>query len=94
MKRPIVISPVLNGFVVQVGCQQVVFNDRQALLTELKNFMEAPDDTEKRFIHHALNRTLGTLPPPQQDNVVNGTAADPTPCAPYPTEARPVNGRF
>lgn len=71
--RPIQIQPVLNGFICQVGCQQVVFTSITGLIGELGDYYRDPGATEKRYIDNALNkviprapRCLGTPPTPDQ----------------------------
>ena len=49
MIRPIAITAVLNGYIVSVGCQQVVFNNTETLITELRVYLADPEDTEKRY---------------------------------------------
>lgn len=49
MIRDITIRTVLNGYVVQVGCQTVVYNSVDTLLVELRNYLIDPEDAEKRY---------------------------------------------
>ena len=53
--RQVTIRPVLNGWVVGVGCQEVVFNDRRQLIIELDQYLEHPDSEEKRWVTGAIN---------------------------------------
>lgn len=53
--RQIRITPVLNGFVVSVGCQEVVFESRGKLLEELHNYLNDPGEVEKAYIRQAVN---------------------------------------
>jgi hypothetical protein len=57
MKRPreLTIAPVLNGYVVRVGCQVVVFNSREALLAELDAYLKDPRGHEEKFVKLALH---------------------------------------
>lgn len=55
---PITISPVLNGYVVQVGCQKVVFNDREAMIAELRAYLDNPGAKQLAFIAKAMHREL------------------------------------
>ena len=52
MIRPITITAVMNGFVVTVGCQTVVFNDVQTLCGQLANYLTHPEQTEQQFSMH------------------------------------------
>lgn len=47
--RQINIVAVLNGFVVTVGCQTVVFSTVEALVSALRDYYNEPENTEKRF---------------------------------------------
>lgn len=49
MIRDIKIRAVLSGFVVEVGCQTVVFNEICDLTDALYEYLEDPDATEKLF---------------------------------------------
>jgi hypothetical protein len=57
MKRPreLTIAPVLNGYVVRVGCQVVVFTTREGLLTELDGYLKDPRGYEEKFVKLALH---------------------------------------
>lgn len=56
MTRPIEIKPVLNGWICNVGCQQVVFTDKKTMLCELDAYYSDPDGVEKRFMSNAVNK--------------------------------------
>jgi hypothetical protein len=83
MTREITIVPVLNGYICNVGCQRVVFQDRKAMLSEIGEYLQHPDKTEKRYQDTAVNKMSlqPNCPPP----------CDPIPCgcgvseAPSPT---------
>ena len=57
------IEPVLNGFVVRVGCQTVVFETTDKLLDELRRYMADPQRVEKEYQTQAINagKLRGTL---------------------------------
>jgi hypothetical protein len=63
--RRVQIDEVLNGFVVQVGCQRVVFNSIQALTNILTEYYRDPRRVEEIFLKRAgkaeetLSRPLG-----------------------------------
>ena len=68
--RNITISPVLNGFVVTVGCQQLAYTSVDKLTLDLAAYLRDPGATQKRFLkEEAINRkyTLG-LPDEMQEN--------------------------
>lgn len=56
MTRTITITPILNGFICKVDCQQVAFSSVESLLGALKAYYEAPELTEKLFIEQAINK--------------------------------------
>ena len=70
MPREITIKPVLNGFVCQVGCQTVVFDNVRSLAVTVEEYFNHPEETEKRFIEKAVNKmeehTLAPTPPTSQ----------------------------
>ena len=55
--KDIKIHAVLNGYVVKVGCQKVVFTDLDVMLGELRAYLKAPvpEDFEKEWLEHSLN---------------------------------------
>lgn len=55
MFRPITINAALNGYTVQCGCQQLVFNDPKNLLKELAAYLADPTKTELRYRKDARN---------------------------------------
>jgi hypothetical protein len=56
MTREIKITPVLNGFVCQVGCQTVVFESVSELALNIERYYRNPDAVEKEFITRAVNK--------------------------------------
>ena len=57
MARPIAIKTALNGFVVKVGCQTVVFISRADLINHLDQYLKAenPHQFEETFLAGAIN---------------------------------------
>lgn len=49
------ITPVLNGFIVKVGCQRVVFETREKLLAELDRYLTDPAGVEAEYRKTAIN---------------------------------------
>lgn len=49
MGRAVNIQKVLNGYIVNVGCQTVVFNDRDTLLIELSKYFYNPAEREAHY---------------------------------------------
>lgn len=55
MIRNIEIRAVLNGFIVQVGCQTVVFDNIAQLQAALYSYLTDPEGTEKKWTKLAIN---------------------------------------
>ena len=96
MIRDISIKAVLNGFVCNVGCQQVVFSSVTELQMWLGAYLTNPEETEKTFMAQACNykHTLGAGPLATQginlNDIGGGCAVDPQ----YvPTQERVYTGR-
>jgi hypothetical protein len=67
--RDIIIRPCLNGYVVNVGCQVVVFNDRKRLLEEIGIYLDRPGITEDRYRETAVHREMMNNLAPGQPGV-------------------------
>ena len=52
--RNLSITPVLNGFIVNTGCQVVVFEGKDKLLKELKRYIKNPTEVEKEYLKNRL----------------------------------------
>ncbi|HAX98967.1 MAG TPA: hypothetical protein DCY12_08825 [Candidatus Atribacteria bacterium] len=57
MAREIKIKPVLNGFIVNVSCKEVVFIDIKTLGKEIERYYRNPEEVEKEYLAKALNKT-------------------------------------
>jgi hypothetical protein len=54
--REITIRPVMNGYVVRVGCQELAFScGPQTLASELAKYLEDPEGVEKQYWKEALH---------------------------------------
>ena len=63
--REIHIKPVLNGFIVTVGCTPVLFTDIDTLCKELKRYQLNPAEVEKEYQNKAINKlNAGTVENP------------------------------
>jgi len=62
--RDVKITAVLNGWIVKVGCQTLVYNDKKILLHDLGAYMADPKGTEQAFIKNAVNKRLIADAPP------------------------------
>lgn len=58
MFRPLTITAVLNGWIVQCGCQTVVYQERNQLVSDLDAYLKDPVATEERFLKSSVNRAL------------------------------------
>ena len=52
----ITIEGVLNGFIVKVGCQTLVFNDIEKVASELVRYQKDPAGVEKEYVSNAMNK--------------------------------------
>lgn len=55
MHRPIEIAVVLNGYIAKVGCQTVVFQSLDELMTAMRRYLLDPAGEEQRFVKEAKN---------------------------------------
>lgn len=60
--RNIRIVPVLNGFIVEVGCQTLVFNRIEDVAEKLVAYQKNPEAVEKLFIENSVNNTMSNQP--------------------------------
>lgn len=67
--RKIEIRPCLNGFIVQVGCQTVVFTSVEALVNNLAAYLRNPEMMEKDWLTKSINSRwlYGPVESPTQD---------------------------
>lgn len=49
-KHDIGITFVLNGCILEIGCQKVVFETKEKLLAELTRYLENPGVVEKEYM--------------------------------------------
>lgn len=62
MIRSIHIDAVLNGFIVRVGCQTVVFQGASFLVAALLEYLKNPEETERLWLKDSINtrHTMGS----------------------------------
>ncbi len=76
---------MLNGWIVTVGCQTVVYQDRNQLVTDLDAYLRDPSATEQRFLSTSVNQShtnRGDMPATlggAYGALVNEVASSPTP---------------
>ena len=75
------VQPVLNGFVVDIGCQQVVFSTIGQLTDTIRRYYESPDKVVKEFLSAPVNKTMGG--PVSGSPTTCGTES---PVLPYPAD--------
>lgn len=69
--RPVQIQQVMNGYLVQVGCQTVVFETRAKLLVELEKYTLNPDKCEQEYIADHGNHPEQQVPCPTPESAMN-----------------------
>jgi hypothetical protein len=65
MARTLTIRPVLNGFVVDVGCgsESVVFSNISDLCTAIGRYYTNPEQVEQEFRDKAINKSTSLNAP-------------------------------
>ena len=53
--RDVTIKTKLGGWVVKVGCTEVVFTDREILFNALRLYLTNPEKTEEEYLDGAIN---------------------------------------
>lgn len=48
--RDIIIKKVLNGYILKVGCQTVVFEQKNQMLSEIGRYYDNPSLVEKEYM--------------------------------------------
>jgi hypothetical protein len=83
--RSITITPVMNGFVVNVGCQSVVLDSVANLVEAINAYYTDPEQTTRRYLASRINDTMDS-PVPLTRPLWDGEKF-PEPCPP----SRPYN---
>jgi hypothetical protein len=71
MVRGLQIVPVLNGWLVTMGCQQIVFVSLARMCGEIQRYYESPARVEREYLENAVNAT------PQEQRVTTETTLEP-----------------
>lgn len=66
MPRDIIITPVLNGFILRVGCQQIVLKTPDELGNEIARYYKDPNKVEMQYIKEKVNNTMSCQQPPAE----------------------------
>lgn len=76
MIRKFTVIPVLNGYVVEIGCQTAVFTSVNDLTNAIGTYLRSPKETEEKWRATALNSAYfsphdneATPAPPQDTNI-------------------------
>jgi hypothetical protein len=60
--RTVKIVPVLNGFKVTVGCQEVIFSSIEKLCEELIRYQKDSSGVEREYLENAVNKMQDASP--------------------------------
>lgn len=86
MIRNINITPVLNGFTVQIGCQTLAYTNIDKLLVDLGSYLREPEKTEKRILQEEginAKHTMGSNGETQARGLVAAAHRPETPATGY-----------
>lgn len=53
--RDVLIKAVLNGWIVEVGCQTLVFTDEAVMFAELSRYLDNPAKIENIYLRDSVN---------------------------------------
>lgn len=67
--RAFTIRPVLNGYIVDCGCQTLVFASNEALLDAISKYVTEPQKTERYFLENSLHSGLVLNEGPPQGRI-------------------------
>lgn len=60
--RDVTIKVALNGYVVRVDCQRIVFSDCDQMIQAIKDYLKNPEEVEAEYIRTSMNaKQLGFL---------------------------------
>ena len=67
--RKITIEGVLNGWIIVVGCQVLVSEDKNRMLKELSRYIDNPKLVEEEYLSNAKNRPMPIAATPGQETM-------------------------
>lgn len=85
--REVKITAALNGWVVQCGCQKLVYVNQESLLADLGAYMKNPAEKEKTMLAMSVNAGMTNLGP-QVDGAERPLATVRENLPPYAQEER------
>jgi len=65
MPQELIIQPVLNGFIVRAGCQTLVYDNPDKIITDFAEWVRTPNQIEARFRKLMEEKGLRPPPPPE-----------------------------
>jgi hypothetical protein len=80
--REVKINKCMNGFIVNVGCQTLVFQSADSLVAELATYLKSPRETEEAYTAKFEMVTSGVNPVAVRERDQCATEAIPTPAVP------------
>lgn len=90
------IEPVLNGWIVRIGCASVVALNKEAMLSEIGRYIDDPGGVTKEYAANAVNQ--GTYQPDEeprpsgQDRVYPAESTELDAAEDVPERAAPIAG--
>jgi hypothetical protein len=94
MIRDLRIEPILNGFIVQAGCQRLAYTSVDELITDIGSYLREPEATEKRILKdkgfnrkHTMEMRMPEPGPAQEANSLANYAATPNQLTELPQRA-------
>ena len=58
--RTIEIIPALNGWIVQVGCEKILFIDSLLMIKEIKRYIDDPKAVKEEYLKSRVNKNRET----------------------------------
>lgn len=71
--RDIYIRPILNGFIVKVGCHELVSRSIEEVTNEIIRYQKNPEAVEKEYIEKAVNKGALAVPTAGPTRVQGGS---------------------
>jgi hypothetical protein len=72
--RPFEVQPVLNGYIVRIGCKTLIFASIEALVSTIDKYLREPDAVEENYLKNSINSKY-------QPEEVRPGWTEPTQCA-------------
>lgn len=76
MVKSMTITPVLNGFIVEVGCQKVVCQSIDVLADEIGKYYKNPKKVEEYYMKNAVNKNSLEMGPGRAERAVPQSAEE------------------